>query len=326
MGDRAALEQLLRELKLAATPIGRVKLLGRAWRVLRRLDPGEMRELATEAGLDRAEGLLERLARSRGKLTPGLVLPLLKKLRGVEARQVDAVVRSLRNPRRRDELLRDGLDAVESWLEPAPVPVSPETPPVVTPHIPPEPIAVELDEEAIEEPPAAEPVVASPPPVVIPRAVVAAPPLAAAIEHPPIATSHREPEPQHEQEDVRPRPEVDDLVTRLAREKMLLRRLRLLRQDLEQLRDADVDTLERVLESFQSGWSRRRALSMLLSAGIPAKLMHAVYLIEQLASPSARRWCTGALLDHRQLTSDERQALAERHGVFRHRRIARAAG
>jgi len=317
MGDRAALAQLLRELTLSATPIGKVKVLGRAWRVLRRLDPNELKLLATEAGLDRAEGVLERLARGRGKLTPGIVLPLLKKLRGVEAHQVDEVVRSLRDPGRREELMRGGLEAVEGWLEPEPE-ASPEPPPPAdAPAI--APVETTRDEPA----PVAFPVKASPPVVVAP-VIAAAPSPPAEPEPRSVATPRQERRPVREDEPPA-RPDADDIVTRLSRESLLTCRLRLLREELECLRDADVGTLERALESFHSGWSRRRALSTLLSAGIPANLMHAVYLIEQLASPSARRWCTGALLDHRQLTSDERHALAERHGVFRHRRITRAA-
>jgi hypothetical protein len=335
MADRAALERLLHELKLAATPIGRVKLLGRAWRVLRRLDPGELRVLATEAGLDHAEGLLERLARGRGKLTPGIVLPLLKKLRGVDAHQVDEVVRSMRDPGRRDELMRDGLEAVEQWLEPTP---EPSPPPSQVSQVAPVAEAIVAGDDSrpvdapaiepvvstrVERTPVAAPVTVSPP-VVVASVAVAAPSPPAESETRPVATPRQERKPVTEDE-PHATPDAEDFLARLSGETQPMRRLRLLREELECLRGADVGTLEGALESFHSGWSRRRALSTLLSAGIPASLMHAVYLIEQLASPGARRWCTGALLDHRQLTPDERHALAERHGVFRHRRITRTA-
>ena len=58
------LKQLLRALQETSSPVGRVKLLARAWRTLGRFDPRELRELAASAGLHEVEG--HRLYVTRG--------------------------------------------------------------------------------------------------------------------------------------------------------------------------------------------------------------------------------------------------------------------
>jgi hypothetical protein len=332
VADRAALEGLLRELKLASSPIGRVKLLGRAWRTLRALDPAQLRELAREAGLERAEGLLRRLAKDEGRLTPRLLLRVLRRARDVDAGQVDTVVRAIRDPERRNELLRDGLDAVEGWLdgggvagqapaleaEPAPAATAePVSAPAVAPPEIPAAKPTELPAEATPREP--HETVARP----------AKPPPAAAVE---VVRTHRPTPapyvPERDGAEVTPPPpserteEVEDVIAEIAGAPTTIQRLGTLREELDALADADVEELERVLDLFPDGWARRRALAFLLRAGVPRELMHAVFLIERLGSPAARRWCAGVLLDSRPLAEHERTALAERHGVFRHRRPA----
>jgi hypothetical protein len=329
VSDGAGLENLLRELRGAASPVQRVKLLGRAWRSLRRLDRGQLRELARRAGFDQAEGYLERLARDKGRLSPSLLLQIVQRVRNVDAREVDDLVRGLRDPERREDLLHGGIDFVDQLLDdreaeeaeeavaapPPEEPVETPPPPPLEPAIEPlQPVTPAAPEEEVvpEPPPVAEPATK-------PAATVAAAPVAAAAIEPPPAA----PAPE-----VRIAPEMiestdgtaDPLVARMARVPSIQRRLGALRSELDVVGQLDVDGLQRLLELFPDGWARRRALVTLLRAGIPDTLMHAVFLIEQLESPMARRWCAGTLLDNRELAPDERAALIERHGLFPHRR------
>lgn len=336
MGNDAGLEDLLRQLRTAASPVQRVKLLGRAWRSLRRFDRTQLQELARRAGFEHAEGYLERLARDKGKLTPSLLLHFVQQVKNVDASEVDDLVRGLRDPERREELLHGGIEFVTDFLdEPeaeeevaAPPPQEPAAeppPPPAEPAIePPQPIPLAAPEtEAAAPEPEEEEIAPEPPPVrepaVIPAAAVAAAPVVAtAFEPPPPVPApeiHAEPETIESQDG-----DADALVAHVASAPSIQRRLRILRNELDRVGRLDVDGLQRLLELFPSGWARRRALATLLRAGIPDTLMHAVFLIEQLESPTARRWCVGTLIDNRQLAADERAALIERHGLFPHRR------
>lgn len=337
MSNGTALEDLLRELRSAASPVQRVKLLGRAWRSLRRLDRRQLQELGRRAGFDQAEGFLERLARDKGRLTPSLLLQIVQRVRNVDGREVDNLVRGLRDPERREELLHGGIELVGDLLEEppsdeeeevvaAPPPEKPEeeepTPPPPAPEIePPQPAPVVVRRTAAAEP--KEAILPEPPPVEEPApkpvaTVAAAPVVAPVVEAPPAAPTSEArvtPEPEESTDG-----DTDAVVKRLTGAPSTLRRLGVLRNELDRVAKLDVDGLQRMLALFPAGWQRRRALATLLRAGIPAKLVHAVFLIEQLESPTARRWCVGALLDGRQLSRDERAALIERHGLFPHRR------
>jgi hypothetical protein len=337
VSNGAGLEDLLRELRGAASPVQRVKLLGRAWRSLRRFDRAQLQELARRAGFDHAEGFLERLARDKGRMTPSLLLQIVQRVKNVDAGEVDDLVRGLRDPDRREELLHGGIEFVDEFLdereaeepEEAAAALTPEEPEAEPPSPPPEPevespqpiplAAAETEAAAPEE----EEIVPEPPPVERPTTKPAAP--VAAV--PAVATAlNARPAQRAPEVRVPPEPVVstdvdaDAVVARLTNTPSTQRRLGILRTELDGIGKLDVDGLQRLLELFPDGWARRRALTTLLRAGIPTTLMHAVFLVEQLASPMARRWCVGALLDSRQLTPDERAALIERHGLFPHRR------
>jgi hypothetical protein len=333
VGNGVGLEDLLRQLRGAASPVQRVKLLGRAWRSLRRLDRRQLQDLARRAGFDQAEGFLERLARDKGRLTPSLLLQIVQRARNVDEGDVDSLVRGLRDPEQREELLHGGIELVGDMLderepkeeegvvaapppeepesEPAPPPPEPEIePPPPVPVVSPEPAPAEPEEETPPEPPPVEE--PAPRPV---APVAAAPAVAPVFEAPPAPAVSFEPEPV-----VSTDAAAEGVIERLASAPSTQRRLGLVKSELDRIGELDVDALQRLLELFPAGWARRRALAALLRAGIPDTLMHAVFLIEQLESPTARRWCVGALLDGRQLSPDERATLIERHGLFPHRR------
>jgi hypothetical protein len=349
VSEGVGLEHLLRELKTVSSPVQRIKLLGRGWRTLRRLDRSQLQELAKRAGLERAEGYLAILARDKGRLSPSLLLQIVQRFREVDANEVNDLVQGLGDPERRKELLHGGLDMVDDLLDEEAAEEAtpaPEPPPEADPE--PEETAVPVAPAVAEPPtPAAE---AEPParaPEVIPTAAATAAPIAAArpkrpepaaatwpagpAARPTAAPVPRWPSagPPREPALGPPPPEStggesDAVVRSLEGAPSTVRRLAVLRREVDRAARLDVETLRRLLELFPDGWARRRALATLLRAGVPAKLVHAVFLIEQLESPTARRWCAGTLLDSRRLTEDERRALIERHGLFPHRRSAAA--
>jgi hypothetical protein len=329
-------------------------MLGRAWRTLRRLDRTQLQNLARQAGLEKVEGYLERVARDKGRLSPTALGQILERLEQIEPGEVHDVVHGLRDPGKRKTLFRKGLDAMDdllgedegeddrpaaSTVVPEPVAVEPPpTPPVAVPEPEPEvePERSPVVEEAARPapppaPPPPSPAVKRaapaprPPEPVEPTTIPASGPphSAPSIEREPVSGAAG-PEPAGAPEPVaRGERDPDDLVGRLEAESSVMDRLRIVRRELEELDPSDVDGLRRLLETFPDGWARRRALDAMLRAGRPATLMHAVYLIEQLESPAARRWCAGTLLDTRDLSDAERNTLVERHGLFPHRRSAR---
>jgi len=105
--------------------------------------------------------------------------------------------------------------------------------------------------------------------------------------------------------------DVLSLLDRL-REASVVRRMRLLRLEVERLRGMTRDELAAVLEVFPTGWTRRRALAMLLREGVPRSLPDAKELIEGLESSTARAWCYAALLERPDLSDAERGAIRAR--------------
>jgi hypothetical protein len=107
------------------------------------------------------------------------------------------------------------------------------------------------------------------------------------------------------------------LAGRIDQEPRLVRKFRLLRLHVDEARGLNARQLRDLLELFPPGWGRRRALDTLLEHRIPDSLNKAIFLIEQLDSNIERRWCVSTLLHEWQLTDEEKQLLAERHGMFR---------
>jgi hypothetical protein len=128
-----------------------MKVVARAWRTLQRLSPTERAALASEVGIDGAEELVERMASKHGRLKPAAILQVLEKARGTPPAHLRDLLRGLRDPRRRRQILKQGLDAVTAELVDDPLPV-------------PAPDPQEASPEAVVDPPkpAAKPQVATP--------------------------------------------------------------------------------------------------------------------------------------------------------------------
>jgi hypothetical protein len=91
---------------------------------------------------------------------------------------------------------------------------------------------------------------------------------------------------------------VDDEATSaaVAGEQPILDRFRALHGAIPNLAGSSMVALSELIESFPSGWARRRALSALIEAGIPNRADDAVTLVESLLDRELdRRWCLGML-------------------------------
>jgi hypothetical protein len=89
-----------------------------------------------------------------------------------------------------------------------------------------------------------------------------------------------------------------------------VRRLRLLRERSGEAESLSPERLRRLVEAFPAGWARRRALSTLLTAGIPTDFDTALGLVgETLESPTDRRWCLVSLAGGRDLTPHQQETL-----------------
>jgi hypothetical protein len=109
---------LIFELQRTSSPVERARVLARAWRTIRGLDPVERRLLAREVGFDGAEELLEGLAgRGAGGLAPAALLEALNRARQDEGLSMRSLVSALRDPGRRDELVTRGLDLAAELVE-----------------------------------------------------------------------------------------------------------------------------------------------------------------------------------------------------------------
>jgi len=103
---------------------------------------------------------------------------------------------------------------------------------------------------------------------------------------------------------------ASDLAEDLAATGSLVRRLGLLTERSGEAKILNPEGLRRLIEVFPPGWARRRALSSILTAGIPDDFEAALGLVaETLESPTDRRWCLGALAAGRELTPHQQQAL-----------------
>jgi len=290
---RKELLRLLKSLKQVRSPLQRIKLLTRGWKTLRQLNGVQLRQLASDVGFDGAEELLSQLARGKG-LDPHVLIKALRQTQEVAPEEFAQIKKSMRDPERRALLMTHGIDAVGDLLHPEeeiPAPPTVEPEPEPTPQARPSPpvgstaVPLSKDPKPLSRP---EPVA---PPRPAPRIKpVPSPP-------PPLP------------------PVSDALFRRLAAEKTLLRRLRMLHRDVEELRDADLVRLRELVETFPAGWARRRALNNLLRAQIPSDLHQATLLLESLDSPISARWCLATILDVWELTERERRALTRRHGL-----------
>jgi hypothetical protein len=304
----ATLPELVHQLGSTYSPFERLKILSRAWGVLRAMSPQERLIVTSQLGLDHADEVVDAIARRSGHETSPALVAMIEKAQMQGTAHLPELIADLRDPHRRSERLKQGVHVVGGALagepppaapRPAPVPATPPAPALptvavapVAPAPPPAPVAV-VPESAPTPAPAPPPVAAPPAPADLPAV---APPLPKPLPAPPVRPAERP-------------TEDDGLAGRLAEAPSLTSRFHVLRRHLAAAKGLSAEELRSAVEAFPDGWARRRALAELLRAGSPASLGDALGLVEVLGSERDRAWCLGTLADERPLNARDRETL-----------------
>lgn len=303
------LPELVQQLGSTYSPFERLKILSRAWHLLRTMTPQERVAVTAQLGLDHADELVEGIARRSGHEASPALISMIEKAQTQGTAHLPALLADLRDPNRRVERLKQGAQAAVAGALASPT--APAVPPKAAPpqprSAPPSPLP---PMEAAPIPPASKP--APEPPPVEPVVPVAPPPPPAQAAPPPPPPPVREPPPSPK---PRPEPAVaahktdGALAGKLTEAPSLTGRFHALRRHLKEAQGLSGEELRPVLEAFPDGWARRRALLELLRSGTPASLPDALGLVEALGAERDRGWCLGALADERPLSARDREAL-----------------
>jgi len=306
--------ELLAQLREAKSPLARIRVVTRAWRLLRNLSRQDRLAIAAQIGIDGADDLVEVIAAHQGTTPPTELIGALNNLQRVDPATLKSLATKMRDPRQRGKVVAQGLKAVESALiGPETKPAAPPPPPAAAqPKAVPPPVTVKpaaswpLREAApAPVPPAPAPVpVPAPAPVAVKPVKPPPTPIAAPA---PAPVPVRPPEPPREPAT----PVRAAVVEELAAVPALTARFRLLRRRIAEVRHLSSPNLRAVLETFPDGWARRRALVDLIEAGVPERTADVLSLMDALQSPGDRSWCLGTLADARKLSPDERTALLQ---------------
>lgn len=281
------LPELLHQLGSTYSPFERLKILSRAWHLLRTMTPQERLVVGTQLGLDHADEVVEAVAKRSGHEASPALISMIEEAQTQGTAHLPELIADLRDPHRRTERLKQGAQAVVEGALAAPPPSAKPAPLRPLPPI-----------EAAPIPPAPKPAPEPPPPAPEPVAPPPPPPVQAAPPPPP------KPQPQ-------PVLQKTDgvLAGKLAEAPSLNSRFHVLRRHLKEALGLSGEELRPVLEAFPDGWARRRALLELLRSGAPAGLEEALGLVEALGAERDRAWCLGALADERPLSARDREAL-----------------
>jgi hypothetical protein len=304
--------ELLAQLKEARSPLARIRVVTRAWRLLRNLSRQDRLAIAAQIGIDGADDLVEAIATHQGTTPPAELIGALNNLQKVDPATLKSLATKMRDPRQRGKVVAQGLKAVESAL------IGPETKPAAPLPSPPKPAPAPVTVKPAatwptrEAAPAPAPPAPAPAPVPAPVAVKPAEPpkpapapVAAPAPPPPapVPVPVRPPEPAA--------PVRSALAEGLAAVPALTARFRLLRRRIAEVRRLSPGDVRAVLEAFPDGWARRRAFVDLIEAGVPERTADILSLMDALQSPGDRSWCLGTLADARALSPSERAALLE---------------
>jgi hypothetical protein len=287
------LPELVQQLGATFSPFERLKILSRAWAVLRAMTPQERLVVTSQLGLDHADEVLDAIVKRSGHEASPTLVSMIERAQMKGTTHLPALIADLRDPQKRTERLRQGAQAaVESALaggaapaDPKPAPVEPKPAPVVLKPAPPAMIAAPVAPEPV-------PIAPPPPPAMALPVVEPLPPPKPPPPAPPA-----------------PRAENDGLAGKLAEASSLTARFHVLRRHLEEAKRLPADGLRSVVEAFPDGWARRRALVELLRTGAPAALGDALGLVAILGSERDRAWCLGTLAENRTLKPQDREIL-----------------
>lgn len=320
--EAADLSSLLRSIQSAKTPIERFKLAARSWRTVRALPRDVRVRLARQIGVEGVEEVLERLADGKldGRASSKELLRILEEAERADPARAKALLASAKDVGRQKEMLRRAAEAIRQQVfeASAPVPVPRPEPPAAalpfTPQVQPPPL------ETQQPPPPAPAKVYPADPIPVPDAPLGPPPESPTVRFDEPAPAAAPPLPWPAEPPPEPSPSVSSPASTST-----LRRFRDLLRDAQGL---GLEQLRELIDSFPSGWSRRRALVALLRAGIPARATDAIFLIQTLESPMARTWGYGELIARgglSALSAAEREEIRGNASPTIRRRLERSA-
>ncbi|HEV2845567.1 MAG TPA: hypothetical protein VG477_12020, partial [Thermoanaerobaculia bacterium] len=261
-----SLPELIEQLRRTYSPFERLKILGRAWTLLRQMTSEERRLVGFQLGLDNADEVVEAIAERSGKQASPALLSMIERAQVKGTAHLPQLISDLKDPGKRAERLRQGLEIAEEAVQSGEVPWLP--PAIAAPAAAPKPAAARPSPPPFEAMPTPAP---APAPVIAPPAPAPAPPPAQAAPPPPVQTAPPpeppktvaapEPPPQ-----PKPAPTAEPLVPHTLAAELdaapsLLLRFRVLHRHLEALKRMPASALRPLLESFPDGWARRRALA-----------------------------------------------------------------
>ena len=311
-----SLPELVDQLGRTFSPFERLKILGRAWSLLRTMTPDQRLAVAAQLGLDRADEVVEAIATRGGTKASPVLLSMIDQAQKKGTGHLPQLINDLRDPGRRAKRMRQGAAALEDAAVTAVTAVTATTAaPGEVPWLPPGATTAAPPAPAKPPQPMAPPPQPAPPPPVAAPAQVPPPPVQAALapEPKPVEASAPKPAPQPPRPQPAPAPvrtaAREPVADRLAAVPSLTARFRVLRGHLEDLRKASAAGLGPVVQAFPDGWARRRALLELFRAGIPGSLEDSLALVETLGSERDRLWCLGALTEARAIPEPERGTL-----------------
>ena len=297
-----SLPELIEQLGRTYSPFERLKILGRAWTLLRQMTSEERRLVGLQLGLDNADEVVEAIAERSGKQASPALLSMIERAQVKGTAHLPQLISDLKDPGKRAERLRQGVQAAEEAIQDGEIP-----------WLPPAAPRIQVQPAPAPPPPVQAQAVQTPAPVPAPPVVPAPAP---APTPPPVAQAASQPEPKPVEAPAPPPPQskpapapVAEPLPDLDATSPLLTRFRALHERVDDMKRRPVASLRTLVESFPDGWARRRALGEILRAGAPADLSEALTLVGTLGSERDRLWCLGALTSQRQLSEQDRETL-----------------
>src|SRR3954451_15146535 len=105
------LPELVQQLGPTFSPFERLKILSRAWGLLRKMTPQERRTVATQLGMDHADEVVTATARRSGNEASPALISMIERAQTQGTAHLPALIADLRDPQRRAERLRQGGQA-----------------------------------------------------------------------------------------------------------------------------------------------------------------------------------------------------------------------
>lgn len=353
MEPSAELVALIHQIRNAASPLHRLKLVALAWRSLGGMATVDRMAVAKAIGVEGAERLVEQLG-SHGGVSPSLLLGAIQRAEKADPAELERLLRELKDPAERAALISEATAELERWAVPEPATTAGEPAPST-------PVGAPRAAPAIPEAPS--PPEPSPPPVPPPTAVTPPPP--AILEVPPTVPLGATPAARQQPQRQAPAPsavpprrlapitkparqtartqgtprerrgerhrtaapprraghqEQFDLAAALREAGGTFERLRLLSAHAGDTAGLQPSALAAIVAVFQPGWARRRALEALIRARAIDRADTLLALLKD-ADPRTATWAISALVACTSLSAEELERLeaaAPRHPLPRH--------